>query len=78
MSLRPVRSCLVANLLQNLTKLDILDTFPTIKVCQGYMIADGQEIDYFPADITVLEACKPVCKFSCSEVDIRSQLILVS
>jgi adenylosuccinate synthase len=31
-----------------LTKLDILDGFPEIKVCVGYRL-DGREIDYLPA-----------------------------
>ena len=31
-----------------LTKLDILDGFPEIKICTGYRL-DGREIDYLPA-----------------------------
>lgn len=30
-----------------LTKLDILDTLPEIKVCVGYQL-NGKDIDYFP------------------------------
>ncbi len=42
-----------------LTRLDILDGFPTVKVCVGYR-ADGRDIDYFPADTALQEQCKPV------------------
>jgi adenylosuccinate synthase len=31
-----------------LTKLDVLDTLETVKVCTGYTL-DGQKIDYLPA-----------------------------
>ena len=41
------------------TRLDILDGFPTVKICIGYR-ADGQDIDYFPADTALLEQCVPV------------------
>lgn len=37
----------------NLTKLDILDDFATIKVATAYKIK-GEEIPYFPADLTTL------------------------
>ncbi|XP_043501046.1 adenylosuccinate synthetase isoform X1 [Polistes fuscatus] len=36
-----------------LTKLDILDTLPELKVCIGYRI-NGKEIDYFPSTTTEL------------------------
>ena len=42
-----------------LTRLDVLDGFPTIKVCVGYEV-DGKPIDHFPASISVLEKCRPV------------------
>ncbi len=42
-----------------LTRLDVLDGFPTIKVCVGYEV-DGKAIDHFPASISVLERCRPV------------------
>jgi adenylosuccinate synthase len=42
-----------------ITKLDILDTLPAIKVCTGYML-DGKAINYFPASIAALERCQPV------------------
>ncbi len=39
--------------------MDILDGFPSVKVCVGYQ-ADGRDIDYFPADTALQEQCKPV------------------
>ena len=42
-----------------LTRLDILDTLPHLKICVGYKL-DGQTINYFPASITTLERCQPV------------------
>jgi adenylosuccinate synthase len=42
-----------------ITKLDILDTLPAIKICTGYML-DGKPISYFPASIAALEKCQPV------------------
>ena len=41
------------------TRLDILDTFPLLKICVGYKL-DGKTIDYFPSSIAVLERCQPV------------------
>jgi adenylosuccinate synthase len=42
-----------------LTRLDILDTLPTLKICTGYML-DGKPIDYFPSRIAELAKCQPV------------------
>ena len=42
-----------------LTRLDVLDGFPTIKICVGYEI-DGRAVDRFPASISQLERCRPV------------------
>lgn len=42
-----------------LTRLDILDTFPVVKICTSYK-ADGQTLDRFPSNIAVLEKCQPV------------------
>ncbi len=42
-----------------LTRLDILDGFPTVKVCVGYT-ADGKELDRFPANTNLLSRCQPV------------------
>ncbi|KAK4123344.1 Adenylosuccinate synthetase [Parathielavia appendiculata] len=47
----------------NLTKLDVLDTFPTIKVAVAYKDPEtGSELDYFPADLGFLERCEVVYK----------------
>ena len=42
-----------------ITRLDILDTFPHLKICVGYKL-DGQTIDYFPSSIAALEKCQPI------------------
>ena len=42
-----------------LTRLDVLDGFPTIKMCMGYKV-DGEVIDHFPSSIALLERCQPV------------------
>jgi len=42
-----------------ITRLDILDVLPRLKICTGYML-DGKTIDYFPASITALEKCQPI------------------
>jgi adenylosuccinate synthase len=45
----------------NLTKLDVLDTFETIRVAVAYKDkATGTELDYFPADLSTLEQCEVV------------------
>jgi adenylosuccinate synthase len=41
------------------TRLDILDILPGLKICVGYEL-DGKAIDYFPASVTELARCKPV------------------
>ncbi|OIW26867.1 Adenylosuccinate synthetase [Coniochaeta ligniaria NRRL 30616] len=47
----------------NLTKLDVLDGFEKIKVAVAYKDpASGQEIDFFPADLGLLERCEVVYK----------------
>ncbi len=43
------------------TKLDVLNGLKTVKICTKYKI-DGEEIDYFPADIEDVKKCKPVYK----------------
>ncbi|KAL7273980.1 Adenylosuccinate synthase [Rhizina undulata] len=45
----------------NLTKLDILDGLPEIKVAVAYKL-DGVELPSFPADLNVLEKVEPVYK----------------
>jgi adenylosuccinate synthase len=42
-----------------LTKLDVLDSLDEIKVCTAYQYHD-RTVDEFPADLSVLEECKPV------------------
>jgi adenylosuccinate synthase len=41
------------------TRLDILDILPSLKVCVGYDL-DGKTIDYFPASVAALARCQPV------------------
>ncbi|RKK98317.1 Adenylosuccinate synthetase [Fusarium oxysporum] len=43
----------------NLTKLDILDTFETIKIAIAYKI-DGEELDSYPADLEILNRAEVV------------------
>ncbi|XP_034940912.1 adenylosuccinate synthetase [Chelonus insularis] len=42
-----------------LTKLDILDTLPEIKICIGYRI-NGNNIDYFPSTVSELSRVEPI------------------
>jgi adenylosuccinate synthase len=42
-----------------ITKLDVLDTLPTIKVCIGYRRNDT-ELDYPPTNTTILEQVEPI------------------
>ena len=42
-----------------LTRLDVLDGFPTIKVCVGYKV-DGDLLDHFPSSVSLLDRCEPV------------------
>ena len=42
-----------------LTRLDVFDTIPTLKICTAYEL-DGQRINYFPASVADLERCRPV------------------
>ncbi len=42
-----------------ITKLDILSRFDTLKVCIAYEL-DGQKIETFPTDLTVLARCRPI------------------
>jgi hypothetical protein len=49
----------------NLTKLDVLDGFEKIKVAVAYKDpATGQEMDFFPADLSLLERCEVVVRSS--------------
>lgn len=42
-----------------ITKLDVLDGLPEIKVCTGYRL-DGREIDILPLDADEIALCEPV------------------
>lgn len=42
----------------NLTKLDVLNDFATIKVCTHYTI-NGQKLETFPSDLKILESAMP-------------------
>jgi adenylosuccinate synthase len=42
-----------------ITKLDVLDTFPTIKICTAYNLR-GQTIHNLPATLSDLSACEPI------------------
>jgi len=42
-----------------ITRLDILDVLPSLKICVGYEL-DGKKIDYFPGSIAALARCQPV------------------
>ncbi|MEA3442114.1 MAG: adenylosuccinate synthase [Chloroflexota bacterium] len=42
-----------------LTHPDIYDGFATIKICISYKF-DGETLDYFPSDVSILEKCQPL------------------
>ena len=42
-----------------LTRLDILDGSPSVKICVGYR-ADGRDLDRFPVNTSLLDRCQPV------------------
>ncbi|MFC2072125.1 adenylosuccinate synthase [Chloroflexota bacterium] len=42
-----------------ITRLDILDTLPHLKICVGYKL-DGKAINYFPSNIAALDRCQPI------------------
>ena len=41
------------------TKLDVLDDMPTVKICVGYRHG-GSRIEEFPSDMDILRRCEPV------------------
>ena len=44
-----------------LTKLDVLDGLDVLKICVGYEIkGSGHILDYFPSDMGLQAACKPI------------------
>lgn len=56
-----VRRAVVVNGITDMavTKLDVLDTLPEIKVCTGYK-AGTKQIDYFPYNLAELDDCQPI------------------
>jgi adenylosuccinate synthase len=42
-----------------MTKLDVLDELPAIKICTAYVRDDGVRYETFPSDISVLARCTP-------------------
>ena len=56
-----VRKATVVNGLTHLaiTKLDVLDTFDTIKICTHYM-CDGEKLDLIPNQLSKVGRCTPV------------------
>ncbi|GCE13055.1 adenylosuccinate synthase [Tengunoibacter tsumagoiensis] len=58
-----------------ITKLDVLDTFPTIKICTAYNLK-GQIIHNLPATLQDLAACEPIYEevegWQCSTTGINS------
>ncbi len=42
-----------------ITRLDVLDTLPRLKICVGYKL-DGKTIDYFPGNVAALNRCQPI------------------
>jgi adenylosuccinate synthase len=42
-----------------LTRIDILDTLPQLKICTGYKLGDDI-VKNFPTDLAVLEKCQPI------------------
>ncbi len=42
-----------------ITRLDILDTLPSLKICVAYEL-DGKTIDYFPSRADILDRCRPI------------------
>ena len=42
-----------------ITKLDVLDQMPSLKICSGYRY-EGELQKYFPADLDILSGAEPV------------------
>jgi adenylosuccinate synthase len=57
-----------------LTRLDVLDSFPSIKICTSYKL-NGAVTDRFPTSIAALEKCQPVYEempgWQCRTTDMR-------
>lgn len=56
-----MRRAILANSLSGLvlTKLDVMDELPLIRICTGYRYK-GQELKLPPYDLKILEACEPI------------------
>ncbi len=58
-----------------ITKLDVLDTFPTIKICTAYNL-HGNTIHSLPATLNDLAACEPIYEevegWQCNTTDVCS------
>jgi len=55
-------SCLLSGVTKiAIMKLDVLDGLEKVKICVKYKL-NGEEIDYFPANIEDVKKCKPVYK----------------
>ncbi len=55
-------SCLISGVTHlAITKLDVLNGLPEIKVCTSYLL-NGKKIDFFPASIEDVITCKPLYK----------------
>jgi len=57
-----------------LTRLDVLDSFPSIKICTAYRL-NGTVTDRFPTSIAALDKCQPVYEempgWQCRTTDMR-------
>ena len=42
-----------------ITRLDVLETLPRLKVCVGYKL-NGQTIEHFPSNVVALSKCQPI------------------
>lgn len=42
-----------------LTRLDILDALPSLKICVGYKL-NGKTLEHFPSNVAVLARCQPI------------------
>jgi adenylosuccinate synthase len=42
-----------------LTRIDVLDNLPSIKICTGYKL-NGKILDFYPTSLSVLDQCQPV------------------
>jgi len=55
-------SCMISGITKlAITKLDVLDGLDAVKICVKYDL-NGEEIEYFPANIKDVESCKPIYK----------------